>query len=42
MVYGVLSMYGTNSDEVAYFPIQDDVCGGSAGACSDGTRYAIW
>lgn len=37
-----LTMYGTNSDEVAYFPVQADECGGSAGACPDGTRYAIW
>ncbi|KAK3114790.1 hypothetical protein LTR53_006524 [Teratosphaeriaceae sp. CCFEE 6253] len=39
---GVLTMYGSNRDDVAYFPVQADECGGSAGGCPDGTRYAIW
>jgi hypothetical protein len=42
IVDGVLTMYGQNSDVVAYFPVQDDECGGAAGGCADGTRYAIW
>ncbi|KAK5126072.1 hypothetical protein LTR85_011427 [Meristemomyces frigidus] len=39
---GVLTMYGTNPLSAAYFAVQNDECGGSAGACSDGTRYALW
>ncbi|EIW79373.1 hypothetical protein CONPUDRAFT_59444 [Coniophora puteana RWD-64-598 SS2] len=35
-------MYGSNNNN-PFYPIQSDECGdNSAGACSDGTRYAIW
>lgn len=42
VVDGVLSMYGTNPEDAAYFPVTKDDCGGTAGACEDGSRYAIW
>jgi hypothetical protein len=39
---GVL-MYGSISNETAYFPLQDGQCNGNlAGQCGDDTRYAIW
>lgn len=35
-------MYGTNPTSASYLAVPSDECGGSADACTDGTRYALW
>jgi hypothetical protein len=42
VVDGILNQYGSDSTGHAYFPVSEAQCGGNAGDCNNGTRYAIW